>query len=440
MAVGHIAKRCPVCRKKGGNTPDHECSPHEVTYYVVYPFNKRQKWEVAGRTKKQAERLLAQRMSELHTGTYREPRKIRFADFAQTWLKNHRTGAKESTLRGYEEHIRLHLTPFFGDFILNTITLEYVDAFLSELITKKCRSKKGCTKTFEPSTANKIRRTLDMIIDYARQLRYIYENPVKDSKSFKVTQKEMDYLEPSEIRLLIKHAREPFRTLFMTAIFSGVRKGELQGLKWGDIDWNRNLILVRRAVQWRSLKKTPEGESRWYITTPKTQYSVRSIMLSPMLKKALEIHRITAPVSPHDFVFCNPDGNPMDPDHLVSKEFHPTLSMAGIRQIRFHDLRHTFATLLIAQGENPKFIQRQMGHASIQTTLDRYGHLFNEQSSSSGSKLDGQVFGGGSNDGQTFVSSPQEIAVRQHLTDGEITQDTDEHQITGTINEYPAYA
>ncbi|OGX37489.1 MAG: hypothetical protein A3D87_08735 [Omnitrophica WOR_2 bacterium RIFCSPHIGHO2_02_FULL_50_17] len=97
--------------------------------------------------------------------------------------------------------------------------------------------------------------------------------------------------------------------------------------------------------------------------------------MSPKLKEALEIHRITSPINESDLIFVNKEGNPLDPDNIIKREFQPALRMAGLRTIRFHDLRHTYTSLLIAQGENIKFIQSQLGHASIQTTRDRYGHI-----------------------------------------------------------------
>ena len=102
---------------------------------------------------------------------------------------------------------------------------------------------------------------------------------------------------------------------------------------------------------------------------------MRTWFMSPELKKALEIHRITAPVGKNDLVFCSKTGNPIDPAKFIQREFDPALTRAGIRKIRFHDLRHTYATLLIAQNENLKFIQSQLGHALITTTIDRYGHF-----------------------------------------------------------------
>ena len=110
------------------------------------------------------------------------------------------------------------------------------------------------------------------------------------------------------------------------------------------------------------------------------------------MKEALEIHRITAVENLYVLVFCNKEGKPIDGKNMTARDFHPTLRLAGLRKIRFHDLRHTFTTLLINQNENIKFIQSQLGHASIQTTIDRYGHLLPCDQHGVGVKLDGQIF------------------------------------------------
>lgn len=94
-----------------------------------------------------------------------------------------------------------------------------------------------------------------------------------------------------------------------------------------------------------------------------------------------------------DLIFCREDGTPFDPDTVAKLEFHRYLKDAGIRHVRFHDLRHTYASLLIAQGENPKYIQTQLGHASIQITFDRYGHLMRDVNQEAAERLDESVFG-----------------------------------------------
>ena len=115
--------------------------------------------------------------------------------------------------------------------------------------------------------------------------------------------------------------------------------------------------------------------------------------MSPRLREALELHRLTCPVGPDDLVFCAKEGTPIHAENMIRREFLPALSRAGLRHIRFHDLRHTYTALLIAQGAHAKFIQSQLGHASIQTTLDRYGHLLPEMQHGAGERLDTTVFG-----------------------------------------------
>ena len=115
--------------------------------------------------------------------------------------------------------------------------------------------------------------------------------------------------------------------------------------------------------------------------------------MSPRLKESLEIHRINSPINEADLVFVNSAGSPLDPDNTIKREFQPALRMAGLRIVRFHDLRHTYTSLLIAQGENIKFIQSQLGHASIQTTMDRYGHILPNTNKGVGERLDRLVFG-----------------------------------------------
>jgi hypothetical protein len=121
--------------------------------------------------------------------------------------------------------------------------------------------------------------------------------------------------------------------------------------------------------------------------------SIRRIVMSPVLRQALEQHRLIGRASEMDLVFSNENGLSLDPENLIKREFLPALDRAGLRRIRFHDLRHTYASLLISQGENIKFIQSQLGHASAKTTLDRYRHLMPNLENDAARRLDKTVFG-----------------------------------------------
>ena len=178
------------------------------------------------------------------------------------------------------------------------------------------------------------------------------------------------------------------RTLLLCAVLTGMRRGELLGLRWEDIDLEGHRIFVRRAL-WRGK-----------FVTPKSRRSRRTIDLAPTLRAALA-------KLPSRFqgglVFCSSDGEPINPDTFAQRDWPRVLRRAELRRIRFHDLRHTYASLLIAQGAHPKYIQTQLGHASIQTTLDRYGHLMPDAHAAEARKLDRLVFGENGAAGATRV-------------------------------------
>ena len=384
MAQGSIIWRCRVC----GNKSSAACKHPRAGYSIVYWIGKRQKWEAVGRTKKDAERRLAEVLHQLHTGTYRRATTITFAEFAEKWLRDYAEAyVKPSTLRRYRSLIACYLTPAFGKLPLTGIAPEHVQQFMAEVLRQQ-----RCA----PATVNRALTILKGMLKHARQWRYLRENPAQEIKGLRVESQEMDYLTPEELRLLLQHADEPFRVLFLTAALTGLRRSELLALQWGDIDWSSHTLYVKRSIFWHTVRELPDDKppaALWRFIEPKSRRSVRSIVMSPHLKETLELHRLNAPRSPHDLVFCTKDGGPIDPRNLIEREFWPTLARAGLRRIRFHDLRHTYTAFLIAQGAHMKFIQSQLGHASIQTTLDRYGHLLPQAQQGVGERLDALVFG-----------------------------------------------
>ncbi len=384
MAQGSIIWRCRKC----GNKSSGSCKHPRAGYSITYRVGKRQKWEAVGRSKKTAERRLAEIMAQVHSGSYRSIRHITFDDFARRWLKDYVSArVKPLTYRAYRGIVRWHLDPVFGSQRLVDIAPDQIQAYMAKSIREKPNA---------PATINKTLVLLKHILKCAKQWGYLRENPAQDIKHARVEQKEMAYLSPDEIRLLLRHSDEPYRTLFLSGVLTGMRVGELQALQWGDIAWNANRIYVQRSIFWYRKREAEEfgqeGSELWRFTSPKSKRSKRSIVMSPKLREALELHRLRCPVSPHELVFCTPKGTPIQYRNLIRREFEPALDGAGLRKIRFHDLRHTYAALLIAQGFHAKFIQSQLGHASIQTTLDRYGHLLPEAQAGAGEKLDAQLF------------------------------------------------
>jgi len=342
-------------------------------YYAVYRIGDKQKWEKVSPVKKEAEKVLAERLHDLNTNVVPEQPDILFKAFAAKWLADYaKVSVKKSTFDSYAAIFRLHLIPTFGNLNLRRISGAHIQAFVAAKVSKHGLSPKSVVNMLIP---------LKEMFKHATHWGYVRYDPSIAVKRPRVEQEEMDFLNPEEIAPFLQHVRPQYHALFLTAILTGMRRGELLGLKWGDIDWRSSQISVRRSLY------------KGTFVSPKSQNSVRRIIMSPTLKQYLEQHRLMAPQSELELVFCTDEGNPLDPDNMVKREFLTALDRAGIRRIRFHDLRHTFASLLIANGENIKFVQYQLGHASATTTLDRYGHIFPGTQKEAADRLDETVFG-----------------------------------------------
>jgi integrase len=158
--------------------------------------------------------------------------------------------------------------------------------------------------------------------------------------------------------------------LFLCAIHTGMRAGELCGIQWPDVDWNGKFIIVRRSVKAGKVSPTKTDKIR--------RVDMSDTLISELseLKRRRKEEYLSKGINQiPDWVFCNSDGGPIDIQNLKNRHFNKCLEKAGLHRIRFHDLRHTFASLLLQNGESPQYVKEQMGHSSIKVTVDVYGHL-----------------------------------------------------------------
>ena len=321
----------------------------------------------------------------IESGTYIAKLHIpAFAEVAGDWLKYKKPIARGNTVASYEGHLNNHLKPFFGNMPINRINFDAIEKYM-DTARKKGRlagSEHIKKKTMSEATLKKIMVTLGQVLKYATRKRYIEFNPVREIEKPKAKGRgRIDFLKPHEIRALLDNAEgAEYRMLFLMAVMTGMRQGELLGLMWTDIDWVNNQVCVRRSYNSYSFYE------------PKSEKSYRRIDLSPMVVSELKKWKLQCPASELDLVFPNEAGNPLDHNNMMERKFEPALRRAKLRKIRFHDLRHTYASLLIDQCEQPKYIQAQMGHASISITMDVYGHLMKDVNSEAPLKLEKAVF------------------------------------------------
>jgi integrase len=238
-----------------------------------------------------------------------------------------------------------------------------------------------------PKSYNNLLNLLHAILSWARHpaQAYLAHDPLLGQKRLPRSRIEREFLEPREIEAILRAAKPPDDTILRLAIYAGLRRGELFGLQWGDIDWGAGIdggrIWVRRSIY--------RGE----ITTPKTEHSTRFVDVPQRMLDDLMIYRETHQPMDTGFVFRSEKGTAIDPDNWYKRRFLPTLEGAGLRKVGLHAMRHTYASLLINQGEGIKYVSRQLGHASIQITADLYGHLFRETSVVAMRRLDANMSG-----------------------------------------------
>lgn len=330
-----------------------------------------------GTSKDEARKILNMILKQVDHGTYLPDKKVpAFSEVADKWLEHKQLDIRESTFTSYECHIRRNLKPFFGDTKITRLNYSSITKFMA------AESSNG-------ASVHHIKKSLVLlsgILKYAVRQRLIDSNPVQEvdkpkGRSRYKSSDEMDIYRPDEIRQFLDNVEGlKYKTLFMLAIMSGARQGELLGAMWSDIDWYNSQFHVKRTF----------NHNRFY--RPKSASSMRKIDLGPTVLAQLKKWKLACPPSELDLIFPSDTGSPLDKNNVIQRHYNPALRRAGLRRIRFHDLRHTYASLLIHQGEHPKYIQSQMGHSSINVTMDTYGHLMNTVNQESAKRLDLMVF------------------------------------------------
>ncbi len=271
---------------------------------------------------------------------------VSFAEFAARWLADYGAGLRPVTRDGYERVVRKHLLPHF-DKTLADITPADVQAFVSAKVRDG----------YAPKTVSMMLTQLKGMFRWAIQMELTERNPAASVRAPHPVKKEMEFLSPDEIKRLLDAASDEARPVIAVAVFTGLRQGELLALRVSDLELDRGLIFVRRSYS-----------AKYGYVQPKSAAGRRAVRIGPGVTEILR-----AQVEGKEGLVFGTE--PLDKYALVHDEFHPALARAGVKRIRWHDLRHTYAALMISLGCNVKFLQSQLGHSSIKMTLDRYGHL-----------------------------------------------------------------
>jgi integrase len=367
---------------------------------------RRQEWKTFD-TRDEALRYLTTEKAKIARKEWTRPTDVLFRDVAVEWMRTYAQGnVRPGTLATYDNLLRCHLLPEFGQRHLSEITKRSVQAFVAdwraagpgfqarlararELEAERARAEgrppRPVRRGNSPKTISNGLGVLREMLAYAVEWSYLTVNPAAQIRRPKPERTEMRFLDADEVRRLLAAAEPEWRTLILTLVTTGMRIGELLALRWGDVDWHKRRVWVRRSV-----------DRAGRFSEPKTRTSVRAIAAPPSLIASLREHLLRSRFSGEDdLVFPTTRGTPADYGNVTQRALKPALRRARLPQVRLHDLRHTYASLLIAQGDHPKLISEQLGHASVQITLDRYGHLMDQSYGDASDRLEQALFGKG---------------------------------------------
>jgi len=301
-----------------------------------------------------------------------------FKKASEKWFSDHvETNCKPSSIEGYKGMLDNHVLPAFGEMRLDEITKDAVRAF--------CAGKKKDGKA--PRSIRYMLATISGVYNLAIEDGLVAANPAsKPAKLIKVEdgKEKVTALTDEETRDLLKAAKEHlprFYPFLFTAFRTGMRQGELVALEWAAIDWRGKFIEVGRSYRKGIFSTTKSGK-------------IRRVDMSDQLAAVLTEHRkvlaaaaLKAGKPMPELVFPSTTATPMDPGH-IRRDFNAVLKKAKMHRIRFHDCRHTFASLLLRKGESPVYVQAQLGHHDISMTVGTYGHLIQGENRQAVNRLD----------------------------------------------------
>jgi integrase len=319
-------------------------------------------------TRREAERLQAELIHSLNTGSFFAPTKETVATFTQRWLREYAIpNLAPRTVERYEEIIRLYVVPSLGSIRLAQLKPAHIAR------AETAWRERGLSS----STVLKHHRLLHTVLEHAVRWQVCGANVARAVSPPRPQRKEMTVLDERQAAALVRAARgTEYEEAIVTALFTGLRLGELRGLRWKDVDLTRGHLHLQQTIQ-----RLRGGAL--VTQAPKTHRSRRQVSLSQSTILRLRRHRAVqnegrllagAAWNDQDLVFADDSGYPLHESRL-RQALHNLLKEAELPRLRWHDLRHSMASVMLALGEHPKVVQERLGHTTVGVTLDTYSHL-----------------------------------------------------------------
>ena len=339
-----------------------------------------------------------QALNQVYSGTFLDPSKITLEEWLEAWLKGRKPFLAESSYMKHETMIRRHIIPELGGAKLKNITTRGIQTLLNDKLDKgRVKKKESDPESgLSPESVRAIHRTINAALNQAVKEKKIAHNPAEHVELPKLEPREMRTFTNEELEKFFQAAQDSYYfAAFYLDLATGLRRGELLGLRWKDLDLERGTVSV-----WQQLVKSNEQPRLKLKALTKTPKSKRTIAIDADTVQVLKDHlanqteiKTTLLANDidyldHGLVFCMEDGRPIDPDNFY-RRFNSLLKKAGIPKGRVHDLRHTWATLALEEGVNIKAVQETLGHATIKMTGDIYGHVTARMKEDAANKVGG---------------------------------------------------
>lgn len=338
-----------------------------MAQYYVHTADGRKRKTLYGKTRAEVAKRLAKALSQRADGIVFDDQGLTVGEYLDRWLGDVRDTVRKSTHERYEYAIRPHIKPALGRIKLKDLTPAHARWFYRERLDSG----------LAPATVHKLHVVLHKALKAAVADGLIPRNAAAGLKLPRITREEIDPLTEEQAKRLLETVRgDRLEALYVLALNTGMRQGELLALKWDDVDLGRSVLRVRRTLT--------HADKAYVLGEPKTSKSRRTIRLTTSAVTALRAHlsrqleemeRLSSLYQPGGLIFATETGSIVNPSNLRNRSFKPLMKKATLPPIRFHDLRHTCATLLLSKDVNAKIVSEMLGHSSISVTLDIYSHL-----------------------------------------------------------------
>lgn len=325
---------------------------------------------ITGKTRKEVAQKMQTLAVEVNQGTYMEPSKMTVEEWLDIWTSEYLSDVKGSTVDLYTWSAQKYIVPTLGSQKLSVLTAPMIQALYNDLSRHE--------KPLSAKTIKNIHGILHRALQQAVQIGFIRANPTDACKPPRVTRKEMHPLKDDQVSAFLTAIQDhPHEYIYKVTLFTGLREGEVLGLTWDCIDFDRGTLTVKQQ-----LRREQKKGGQYYFSSPKNGKS-RTLTLAPSVLLLFRLQklkqnglRVNAGElwEEHNLVFSNQFGGYLS-YRTVYDCFKRIVKKIGVPETRFHDLRHTYATMAIRAGDDIKTVQENLGHATAAFTLDVYGHV-----------------------------------------------------------------